>query len=177
MPVEPDSITAYVPKTKDEKRFYDKHIVQKTADRNGNDDKLFNASNVTTHDRSGSRHGYMPKEDQKVYEARTLTDIIEKKLTSAEMKKREEVAKAIHRENPDMPMAKKMAIATATAKKVAEEQEPGLFDSFAEDLRPQLQELYDCLTEENKQIMIEMIEAEEYHTVIDILKEVQDGSR
>ena len=47
--------------------------------------------------------------------------IMEKKLTPAEMKKREEVAKAIERENPDMPMDKKMAIATATAKKVAEE--------------------------------------------------------
>lgn len=47
----------------------------------------------------------------------------EKKLTPAEMKKREEVAKAIERENPDMPMGKKMAIATATAKKVAEEAE------------------------------------------------------
>jgi hypothetical protein len=47
----------------------------------------------------------------------------EKKLTPAEMKKREEVAKAIERENPDMPMSKKMAIATATAKKVAEEAE------------------------------------------------------
>lgn len=47
--------------------------------------------------------------------------IEEKKLTPAEMKKREEVAKAIERENPKMPMAKKMAIATATAKKVAEE--------------------------------------------------------
>ena len=45
----------------------------------------------------------------------------EKTLTSAEMKKREEVAKAISRENPKMPMAKKMAIATATAKKVAED--------------------------------------------------------
>lgn len=44
----------------------------------------------------------------------------EKKLTPAEMKKREEVAKAIARENPNMPMGKKMAIATATAKKVAE---------------------------------------------------------
>ena len=44
----------------------------------------------------------------------------EKKLTSAEMKKREEVAKAIKRDNPEMPMGKKMAIATATAKKVAE---------------------------------------------------------
>ena len=47
--------------------------------------------------------------------------INEKHLTPAEMKKREEVAKALKRENPGMPMAKKMAIATATAKKVAEE--------------------------------------------------------
>ena len=47
-------------------------------------------------------------------------DLDEKKLTPAEMKKREEVAKAIERENPNMPMGKKMAIATATAKKVAE---------------------------------------------------------
>lgn len=46
----------------------------------------------------------------------------EKTLTAGEKKKREEVAKAIERENPGMPMAKKMAIATATAKKVAEEQ-------------------------------------------------------
>ena len=48
-------------------------------------------------------------------------DMNEKTLTPAELKKREEVAKAIKRENPNMPMAKKMAIATATAKKVAEE--------------------------------------------------------
>lgn len=52
-----------------------------------------------------------------------FTSLDEKKLTPAEMKKREEVAKAIERENPDMPMAKKMAIATATAKKVAEDVE------------------------------------------------------
>ena len=45
----------------------------------------------------------------------------EKTLTSNEKKKREEIAQAIKRDNPDMPMAKKMAIATATAKKVAEE--------------------------------------------------------
>jgi hypothetical protein len=47
----------------------------------------------------------------------------EKKLTPAELKKREEIAKSIERDNPDMPMDKKMAIATATAKKVAEETE------------------------------------------------------
>ena len=52
------------------------------------------------------------------------TNLDEKNLTPAEMKKREEVARAIERENPNMPMAKKMAIATATAKKVAESYDP-----------------------------------------------------
>lgn len=47
--------------------------------------------------------------------------IAEKHLTPAELKKREEVAQVIARKNPKMPMAKKMAIATATAKKVAED--------------------------------------------------------
>lgn len=47
----------------------------------------------------------------------------EKKLTDAELKKREEIAQAIERENPGMDMGKKMAIATAQAKKVAEEAE------------------------------------------------------
>jgi len=56
------------------------------------------------------------KDAQKTSEA-----VEEKKLTPAELKKREEIAKAMERENPNMPMAKKMAIATATAKKVAEE--------------------------------------------------------
>lgn len=50
------------------------------------------------------------------------SSIEEKTLTAAEMKKREEVAKAIKRENPNMPMGMKMAIATKTAKRVAEEQ-------------------------------------------------------
>lgn len=44
----------------------------------------------------------------------------EKKLTPAEKKKREEIAKAMERENPGMDMKKKMAIATWQAKKVAE---------------------------------------------------------
>lgn len=49
--------------------------------------------------------------------------ILEKTLTPAELKKREEIAKAIGRGNPKMPMPQKMAIATAQAKKVAEEVE------------------------------------------------------
>jgi len=48
-------------------------------------------------------------------------EIDEKKLTPAELKKREEIAKAMERENPGMDMSRKMAIATAAAKRVAEE--------------------------------------------------------
>ena len=48
----------------------------------------------------------------------------ERKLTAAEKKKREEIAKAIERDNPGMDMSRKMAIATATAKKSTKE---GLF--------------------------------------------------
>ena len=52
--------------------------------------------------------------------------LMEKKLTKAELKKREEIAQAMEREHPGMGstpegMAKKMAIATAQAKRVAEE--------------------------------------------------------
>lgn len=58
-----------------------------------------------------------------IKEELNLDFLDEKKLTPAELKKREEIAKSIERDNPDMPMDKKMAIATATAKKVAEETE------------------------------------------------------
>lgn len=179
-------LEVYAPKSKDEKRFKDKHIVAKSKldDKATQDDKLFQATNIKPVDRYKEGHGYNPGMDQKVYEevkdihpmaihvsnagkgkykvhavgkhladgikvGEHLTDselddaaemgakivnkntstktkikeeaLDEKKLTSAEMKKREEVAKAIKRENPSMPMAKKMAIATATAKRVAEE--------------------------------------------------------
>lgn len=50
-------------------------------------------------------------------------ELDEKTLTPAELKKREEVAKAMEREKPGMPMSKKMAIATAVAKRVAEQNE------------------------------------------------------
>ena len=44
--------------------------------------------------------------------------VTERKLTDAEMDKREKVAKAIEKDSPDMPMGKKMAIATNVAKGV-----------------------------------------------------------
>ena len=60
---------------------------------------------------------------------RTVRDYLEsekmqeKTLTPAEIRKRDKIAKAIKRDDPDMPMDKKMAIATATAKRVAEEKD------------------------------------------------------
>jgi hypothetical protein len=107
----------YTPRSADEKKFVDKHTVNKVEDANGNKDDVFQATNVKMFDRE-IEHGYNPGSDEEVYEE--VDQIEEKKLTKAEMKKREEVARAIERENPNMPMAKKMAIATATAKKVAE---------------------------------------------------------
>ena len=56
--------------------------------------------------------------DYSEYEDMDL-DLAERKLTDAEEDKREDVAKAIEKDNPKMPMGKKMAIATAQAKKSA----------------------------------------------------------
>ena len=46
----------------------------------------------------------------------------ERKLTKPEYKKKKQIAKALEKDNPNMPDDKKYAIATATAKRVAEEQ-------------------------------------------------------
>ena len=55
---------------------------------------------------------------------KSFKELREKTLTPAEKKKREEIAKAIEKDEPNMPMDKKMAIATAQAKKVAEGKKP-----------------------------------------------------
>jgi len=60
-------LEVYEPKSPDEKRFKDKHVVVKHKDANGNGDDLFNAKNIKTVDRE-PRHGYNPGEDEKVYE-------------------------------------------------------------------------------------------------------------
>ena len=66
---------------------------------------------------------------------KSFNAIREKTLTPAELKKREEIAKAMERETPNMPMDKKMAIATATAKKVAETSVT--MQSRSADVKPQ----------------------------------------
>jgi len=60
---------------------------------------------------------------------KNFKDLREKTLTPAEKKKREEIAKAMERDNPGMDMRKKMAIATWQAKKVAEEADESMEES------------------------------------------------
>jgi hypothetical protein len=181
-----DILEVYAPKSKDEKRFKDKHVVAKyKLDNPSKQDDVFTGSNVRTISREATKHGYDLGKDEEVYESsdyskhgpkaivvshsagkykvhhvgkhfadgikvgERLSDtelddaaemgakiinrntetktkikeeaLDEKHLTPAEMKKREEIAGAIKRQHPDYSMSKKMAIATAQAKKVAEE--------------------------------------------------------
>jgi hypothetical protein len=184
-----DILEVYAPRSKDEKRFKDKHVVARSKlDKPSEDDAVFNATNVKVIDREKTKHGYNPNKDEAVYEetdyskhgpkaivvshagkgkykvhhvgkhfangidvGEHLSDselddaadmgakiinkntetkvkikeevIDEKHLTPAEMKARERIAKGIEKSNPNMPMGKKMAIATAKAKEVAEEVE------------------------------------------------------
>jgi hypothetical protein len=76
---------------------------------------------------------HMPKFDKLAGATGDEEDMNEKTLTPAELKKREEIAKSIERDNPNMPMGKKMAIATATAKRVAEERVISVKESTSTD--------------------------------------------
>ena len=69
----------------------------------------------------GSNYVIVETADRKTRQWLDAVEKIEEKtLTPAELKKREKVAKSIERDNPSMPMDKKMAIATSVAKKTAE---------------------------------------------------------
>jgi len=63
----------YRPKSGDEQKFVDKHVVIKHKDRNGNDDDVFKASKVKTVKRS-TEHGYDPGDDEKIYEETDLEE-------------------------------------------------------------------------------------------------------
>jgi hypothetical protein len=62
-------LNGFTPKSKDEKKFMDKHITTKNKldDRGTQDDKLFNATNIKAVNRE-TEHGYNPGNDEKVYE-------------------------------------------------------------------------------------------------------------
>ena len=74
----------------------------------------------------GSNYVIVETTDRKTRQWLDAVEKIEEKtLTKNELKKRKEVADAIKRDNPNMPMAKKMAIATSVAKKTTEATLPG----------------------------------------------------
>jgi hypothetical protein len=60
-------LETYAPRSVDEKKFIDKHVIVKHPDRNGNGDEVFNASNIKTVKRA-SEHGYDAGKDAAVYE-------------------------------------------------------------------------------------------------------------
>lgn len=142
--------------TKDLENFVAKHEVEKVDDANGNGDDVFKGDNVKYVKRKEERHGYDKPEDEKIHEE----TIEEKKLTRAEIKKREEIAQAIERENPNMPMSKKMAIATASAKRVAEETtlEEDLIDLYFQLDEESREDLIAILNEGDEEMLLEFVE-------------------
>jgi SepF-like predicted cell division protein (DUF552 family) len=50
-----------------------------------------------------------------------------------------------------------------------------LFDCFEEGMREQVKSVYEQLDDEHKQVMIEMIEAEQYEEVVEVVSEVLNG--
>ena len=54
-------------------------------------------------------------------------------------------------------------------------EETDLFSCFDEETRKQVEQVYEHLDDENKQIVIEMIEAEEYDELVSIVNEVLNG--
>lgn len=69
----PNTLGGYKPKAGDEQKFVAKHKIEKYADRAGNGDDVYNASNVkhSQEDEKEERHGYKDPEDKKVNEAKT----------------------------------------------------------------------------------------------------------
>jgi hypothetical protein len=63
-----DFLEVYKPKSPDEQKFVDKHVVIKHKDRNGNGDDVFNG-NTKYIKRKEERKGYDVGDDEKVYEA------------------------------------------------------------------------------------------------------------
>jgi hypothetical protein len=61
-------VELYKPKSPDEQRFVDKHVVKTRGDANGNGDDVFKGSKVKKVERTKERKGYEPGDDEKVYE-------------------------------------------------------------------------------------------------------------
>lgn len=79
-----DLLGGYSPKPEGEKKFVNKHTVNKHADRNGNDDALFKAAKIKTLNRASERHGYDVGADEKVYEGKSLAEVLNPSMGAGE---------------------------------------------------------------------------------------------
>lgn len=73
-------VELYKPKSPDEQKFVDKHVVKTRGDANGNGDDVFKGSKVKKVERTKERKGYEPGDDEKVYEEAEQIDEISAKL-------------------------------------------------------------------------------------------------
>ena len=102
-----------------------------------------------------------------------LMSIDEKTLTPAEMKKREEVVKAIKRDDPKMDKSMAYAIATKTAKRVAEGTMPTADEPSDADKKT-AQKVRDLLAKEKKPVKEEAEDLDEVaDEIADIRKTLQ----
>lgn len=157
--------TAYRPKGGDEQKFMDKHIIQKTDDANGNGDDVFSGVGVDKVDRKKERHGYEPGEDAAVHES---NDLDERELSKGEMKKREDIVKGMKRGLKDFKKrygADAKSVMYATATKLAKE------ETEEDNIDISLLELFVSLDDENKQFMIEMLDAGMEEEILNYIKE------
>lgn len=157
--------TSYYPKGGDEQRFVDKHTIEVTDDANGNDDSMFKGTIVKYANRASERHGYDSPDDKRVHEEVVLD---ERDLSTGEMKKREDFVKGMKKDLKSFKQrygrdAKAVMYATAT-KMAKEEYEAG-------DIDVSLLELFCSLSEDNREIMIEMIDNGLEDQIAEFIKE------
>lgn len=98
------------------KAFVDKHVTTKHPDPAGNNDDVFQATNIKTVDREKERHGYSGETDHKVYEA---------SLSADEMSKREDIVKGMKKNFASFKQrygADAKSVMYATATKMAKEE-------------------------------------------------------
>lgn len=153
--------TAYTPKMPDEKKFVDLHSIEMIDDANGNGDEMFKGTGVKKIERKSERHGYDTPQDAITYKnvhrvrANEETEIEERTLDTGEMKKREDYVKGMKKSLGDFKARygkDAKAVMYATATKMAKEEYED------DDLDVSLLEMFASLDEEDKSIMIEMLE-------------------
>ena len=67
----------YAPKAPNEQKFVKKHSTEKHADRVGNDDDVYQATNVKHSQASEPAHGHKSPKDKAVYESKKVGDVVD----------------------------------------------------------------------------------------------------